>query len=102
MVDNLELKQRFFASLNERQKRQFAALEANELGYYGVTIISKLFSMNTHTIRRGQKELLEDVKLADGRIRRGGGGRKKLAEAFPDRCLLFRSGQAPDCGQPIG
>ena len=77
MVDNLELKQQFFASLNERQKRQFAALEANELGYYGVTVISKLYSLSPHTIRRGQKELLEDNELADGRIRKSGGGRKK-------------------------
>jgi hypothetical protein len=38
MVDNLELKQQFFSYLDERQKRQFAALESNELGYYGVTI----------------------------------------------------------------
>lgn len=77
MADNLELKQQFFDGLNERQKRQFAALEANELGYYGVTVISKLYNINPHTIRRGQKELLEDKKLAEGRIRKSGGGRKK-------------------------
>lgn len=77
MVDNLELKQQFFANLNERQKRQFAALEANELGYYGVTVIGKLYSMHPHTIRRGQKELLEDKELAAGYVRKSGGGRKK-------------------------
>ena len=77
MVNNLELKQQFFANLDERQKRQFAALEANELGYYGVTVISKLYSINPHTIRRGQKELLEEKELVERRIRKSGGGRKK-------------------------
>lgn len=28
--------QLFFESLNEKQKRQYAALRANELGYFGV------------------------------------------------------------------
>lgn len=77
MENNLELKQHFFSSLNERQKRHFAAVEANELGYHGVTIISKLYGMHRHTIRQGQKELIEDKKLADNRVRKDGGGRKK-------------------------
>lgn len=77
MEDNLVLKQQFFTSLNERQKRQFAALEANELGYYGVTIISKLYNIHPHTIRRGQRELKEDQEKSDSRIRQSGGGRKK-------------------------
>ena len=77
MEDNLELKQQFYASLNERQKRHFAAVEANELGYHGVTIISKLYSIHPHTIRQGQKELLDAKKLAEDRIRKAGGGRKK-------------------------
>ena len=77
MEDNLELKQQFFAGLNERQKRQFAALEANELGYHGVTVISKLYGIHPHTVRRGQKEMTEAKELADDRIRQSGGGRKK-------------------------
>ena len=77
MDDNLELKQQFYASLNERQKRQFAAIEANELGYHGVTVISKLYRIHPHTIRQGQKELLEEKKEEANRIRKGGGGRKK-------------------------
>jgi len=77
MEDNLELKQQFFSSLNERQKRQFAAIEANELGYHGVTIISKLYNIHPHTIRQGQKELLEVNEQEVDRIRKAGGGRKK-------------------------
>jgi len=77
MNDNLEHKQYFFASLNEQQKRHFVALEANELGYHGVTIISKLYNVHLHTIRLGQKELIEKKELSDKRIRKSGGGRKK-------------------------
>ena len=77
MEDNLELKQEFYATLNEKQKRQFAALEANELGYHGVTIISKLYNIHPHTIRQGQKELLITKQQTDDFIRKAGGGRKK-------------------------
>ena len=77
MKDNIENKLQFYAGLNERQKRHFAAIEANELGYHGVTIISKLYDIHTHTIRRGQKELEQAIELADDRVRQEGGGRKK-------------------------
>ena len=77
MNDNLALKQRFFATLNEKQKRHFAAIEANELGYHGVTVVSKLYNLHPHTIRQGQKELLNEKDLTDKQIRKSGGGRKK-------------------------
>jgi len=77
MIDNLEYKQQFFAELDERRKRLFAAIEANELGYHGVTIVSRLYGLHPHTIRQGQKELREGHKLAADRIRKSGGGRKK-------------------------
>lgn len=77
MNDNLALKQRFFATLNEKQKRHFAAIEANELGYHGVTVVSKLYNLHPHTIRQGQKELLNKKDLTDKQIRKSGGGRKK-------------------------
>ena len=77
MEDNLELKQQFYGTLNEKQRRQFAAIEANELGYHGVTIISKLYNIHPHTIRQGQKELLISKEAEDDFIRKKGGGRKK-------------------------
>ena len=42
-IDNLELKQHFIKSLNERQRRQFAALEAKQLGHGGIKIASEAF-----------------------------------------------------------
>ena len=71
--------QSFFETLNEKQKRLFAALKANELGYFGVRQVSQALGIHPHTIRVGQKEL---VKISNGveissRVRRIGGGRKK-------------------------
>ena len=63
--------------MNEKQRRQFAAIEANELGYHGVTIISRLYNIHPHTIRQGQKELLISKEEEDDFIRKKGGGRKK-------------------------
>ena len=71
--------QLFFESLNEKQKRLFAALKANELGYFGVGQVSQELSIHRHTIRAGQKELVEISNGAEisSRIRQVGGGRKK-------------------------
>ena len=74
--------QLFFESLNEKQRRQYAALKANELGYFGVGQVAEKLGINRHTIRVGQKE---SVKIAKGgeistRIRQVGGGRKKTRQ----------------------
>ena len=79
MENNLEKKLQFFATLNERQQRQFAAIEAIELGYHGVTVISKLYGIHKHTIRRGQKELEGQTNTSWEKIRIKGGGRKKIS-----------------------
>lgn len=69
----------FFESLNEKQKRHYAALKASELGYFGVRQVAEKLGINRHTIRAGQKELVEIAKGGEicGRIRQVGGGRKK-------------------------
>jgi predicted ArsR family transcriptional regulator len=69
----------FFESLNEKQRRHYAALKANELGYFGVHQAAEKLGIHPHTIRVGQKELVELAKGGEdsGRIREVGGGRKK-------------------------
>jgi|AntDryMetagUQ255_1029468.scaffolds.fasta_scaffold04770_2 hypothetical protein len=71
--------QLFFESLDEKQKRLFAALKASELGYFGVCRVSQELGIHRHTIRAGQKELVEISNGAEisTRIRKVGGGRKK-------------------------
>jgi len=87
MIDNLEEKITFFHTLNERQRRLFAAAEANALGWHGVLWVSQAFDIHPHTIREGKKELAPNHVAANhvaanhvlspGRVRREGGGRKK-------------------------
>ena len=48
--------QLFFESLDEKQKRLFAALKEGELGYFGVGQVSQEQSIHRHRIRAGQKE----------------------------------------------
>ena len=73
------LEQTFFATLNEKQKRLFAGLKANELGYFGVRQVAQRLGLHPHTIRAGQKELAQSAGAAEPstRIRKVGGGRKK-------------------------
>lgn len=69
----------FFASLDEKQKRHYAALKANEIGFFGVSQIAQRLGIHPHTIRVGQKELAEIAAGGEhsSRIRAVGGGRKK-------------------------
>ncbi len=75
------LEQSFFETLNEKQKRLFAGLKANELGYFGVHQVSVELGLHPHTIRAGQKELADlsesAAEISPRRIRKIGGGRKK-------------------------
>jgi hypothetical protein len=79
-----ELQERYRQSgrtLNERQRRHWAAAEAMKLGRGGITIVSKALRISPNTIRRGIREIMTgrqagsspDAKL---QIRRPGGGRK--------------------------
>ena len=68
----------FFQTLNEKDARRFAALEAKRLGYGGATYIAEVLGCATRTIERAADELErlpEDP--AAGRVRVAGGGRKK-------------------------
>lgn len=73
------LEQTFFETLNEKQKRLFAGLKANELGHFGVSQVADQLGLHPHTVRTGQKELAElsSTEETSGRIRKAGGGRKK-------------------------
>ena len=68
---------RFFLGLDEKQRRRYAAVEAERLGRGGINYIASILHIDRKTIRRGRDELnlLEDP--AGDRIRRPGGGRKK-------------------------
>jgi len=68
----------FAATLNEKDRRRFAAVQASQLGHGGITYIANVLGCSTKTIERGIAELgqLKDDPAA-GRVRREGAGRKK-------------------------
>ena len=68
--------------LDERSRRLWAATEARSYGWGGITLVSQAVGMDARTIRRGLSELEDPASLAEARIRRPGGGRKKLTEKY--------------------
>ena len=74
--------------LNERTTRLWVATESQAYGYGGIKLVYEATGIATSTIRRGIKELdkssddLEDIK--DLQIRHHGGGRKKVADKYPE------------------
>jgi hypothetical protein len=69
--------------LNERQRRLWAASEAMSLGHGGISIVAKATGMSRTTITQGVDELRNEKRLAENRVRREGGGRKKTTEIQP-------------------
>lgn len=76
-IENLESKQKFYATLNERQKRHFAAIEAKQLGHGGIVAVSKAFGIHRETVSNALSEIETSESLVSDRIRKTGGGRKK-------------------------
>ncbi len=48
---------RFYLSLNEKDRRHYAAIEADKLGHGGIQYISDLFCCSRQTIHSGLEEL---------------------------------------------
>jgi transposase len=71
-----------FPILNERQRRVLAGSEARAYGRGGVTVVARITGMSRQTIYRGIEELGNFD--APDRVRRSGGGRKKLTDTLPD------------------
>ncbi len=86
-MENLAgVKQRFLAVrdlLDERSRRLVVAAESVALGRGGISAASRATGMSRPVIRDGIKELKAPVKVAPGRVRRPGGGRKRVAERDP-------------------
>ena len=66
----------FLSRLDEQQRRWYVGLESKEIGHGGDTLLAKITGMDVETIRRGRRELEEDLQSrAPDRIRVEGGGR---------------------------
>jgi len=72
--------------LDERSRRLWAATEAKAIGYGGQTLVAKATGMSRNTMYIGMRELEHVSKTpaeASQRVRRPGGGRKRLTDHDP-------------------
>lgn len=81
---------RFFMSLNERDRRRYAAIEATKLGHGGIAYISKLLDCDPKTIQLGLTEIQSDQPLPTERQR------KKTADAKRRKLLLRKLSKTSD------
>jgi len=85
-----EIKKKFKqieSSLNERTRRIWVATEALSLGRGGISLLQKITGISRPTIYAGIEELSKKKtkKIAtDKRIRKEGGGAKKISEKHPE------------------
>jgi len=93
------------STLNERQARLFVAERALTLGRGGISQMSRLTGISRPTIMKGAAELLAKRGLppvTEGRVRRPGGGRKKVEEVDPElRRELVRIMEETTAGDPM-
>jgi hypothetical protein len=78
--------QKYYATLTEKDRRRYAAIEALKLGQGGQSYIARVLGCSEKTISRGMADLaaLPTEPQPDPRIRKTGGGRKGYAESHPD------------------
>jgi hypothetical protein len=65
-----------YESLNERDRRRYAAIEARKLGHGGQSYIKRLLGCDFKTLRRGLADLTDPPNLPSGRVRKKGGQTK--------------------------
>jgi len=71
-----------YESLNEKDRRRYAAIEANKLGHGGVQYIAELFGCHADTITQGRRDLQSlPHDEAQGRVRKKGAAGQMLAKA---------------------
>jgi hypothetical protein len=89
--------------LNERQRRLWAGVEARVLGWGGIGQVSRATGLSRGVVAAGGQELVHPERGARGqRVRRAGGGRKRLTVRDPtlkvdlERLVEPTSRGAPD------
>jgi hypothetical protein len=62
----------FSASLREKDRRRYAAVEATKLGHGGLAYIARLLRLAPRTVRQGLQELRQPTNLPPERCRKKG------------------------------
>jgi hypothetical protein len=92
------------AVMDERLRRQWAAAEAKALGWGGISLVAAATGMSRNTIQAGIGELDERQKtgVTSARVRRVGGGSKRLTQTDPRIEQALEELVAPDTrGDPM-
>jgi hypothetical protein len=71
---------KLYNSLSEKDKRRYAAIEAQKLGWGGISYIMQLFGCSRNTIVQGIEDLekMDETTIDNLRIRKKAGGRKSI------------------------
>lgn len=69
---------RVMAELDERSRRLFAGVLARQRGHGGIRQVAEITGLNRMTIRRGLRESERGQAESFDRVRRPGGGRKRV------------------------
>jgi hypothetical protein len=68
---------KLYKSLSEKDRRRYAAVEAEKLGHGGVLYVAELFECDPDTIRHGAQDMDQlPADEAQGRVRKKGGPEK--------------------------
>ena len=73
--------------LDERSQRLLAAAESQAVGKGGISVVAKATGISRPVIRLGIADLKDPTALASGRVRKEGGGRKRVIDE--DASLKF-------------
>lgn len=86
MVDEAGIRERWLVvggALDERGRRLWAAAEAGSHGRGGIAAVVRATGISESTVRRGLAEAKAGDQAPAGRVRRSGGGRKRITEREP-------------------
>ena len=93
--------------LDERGRRLWAGVEASAIGRGGISRVAEATGLSRTTIRQGIRDAAStnrepaEASPADGRVRKPGGGRKRLTERDPQLVSALEARLEPvTCGGP--
>lgn len=67
----------FYDSLSEKDRRRYAAVEAEKLGHGGVEYVAEVMKCHPSTVRQGREDIVQlPEDTASDRVRKKGGTQK--------------------------
>jgi hypothetical protein len=75
---------RLVARADERSRRLLVGFLAQQHGRGGIALLARITGLDRNTIARGRRELYQRDPAPTGRVRRSGGGRKRVEVMSPE------------------